>query len=268
MEQLITKLAPMYVLEVLPDSPAERDGLLPGDYILKIDGEETNGMRFFKAISLLRGTPGTPVTITVLRGSDIAELDIERGTIPFSYVEQTVYAGDVGYLALRTFNDQTVGLVDKACKKLQAAKIKGLILDIRDNPGGNLQTSIDIIKKFVPREKLIVTVKRRDQDEEFRGAKRLFGDIPVVVIVNGQTASGGEILARALRENDLALIVGEKTHGKNSVETIIEINDELAIKYTIARWVSPDESNVNGGSLTPDIPVALDPDRWISLRYT
>ena len=266
-ELIISQAAPLMVMDVFEGSPAQKAGLQPQDVVLAIDKDQTDGMSFRQAIYALRGVPGSKVNVVVLRGSQTKKIPITRGNIVFPTMHKQILNNKIGYLAISAFTQRSANEAVEIFKEFKQNNIRGLVLDLRDNGGGSLEQVIAIAENLLDSDQVIATIMKRKSQVTHQGKQRLFGNIPTVVLVNGRTASGAEMLSRALQENDLALLVGEDTFGKNSVEKVEEISKNVAIKYTIARWVSPRKLNQSQRGIQPDIPVSMDEKLWQSLRF-
>jgi carboxyl-terminal processing protease len=210
-------------------------------------------------VEKVRGKPGSAVALLVLRGSELKTFQVVRGVVQMPTVSSQLLAANVGYLRIASFTERSGGEVERALEELLRLRVRGLVLDLRGNQGGALEQVIQIAARLVPAGKLVVTLEKRGETVTHQGKGRMLGEIPTAVIVDRQTASGAELLARALRENELAVVVGTPTFGKNTVEKVEEIGEELAIKYTVARWRSPRGQNQAGSGLTPDLPIAVEP---------
>jgi carboxyl-terminal processing protease len=260
------------VITPLPGTPAYKAGILPGDKIIKIEGESTQGITIEEAVKKLRGTPGTKVNITIMREGTKEPIDytIVRDIIKIEVVKYNPQLKNgIGYIALYEFNNNSLDEITKALKNLKEKGMKGLILDLRNNPGGLLNQAVEIAKLFIGENKLIVyTEGRRSPRQEYRANdKAPFSDIPMVTLVNGGSASGAEILAGALQDNKRSIIIGSQTFGKASVQSVINLDKGYGLKLTTAKYYTPsgrmiqrsEKSEVKGstetytGGIIPDI---------------
>lgn len=259
-EGQITVIAP------LPGSPAEIAGLKPGDKIFAIDDQETFGLALDEAVKLIRGEKGTIVKLTVTQNGieTLKEIEVTRNTInvPTIKLEMKSFGGaqdkdnNIAYLRIGYFNDKTWSEFDKAVRELLLKNPKGLILDLRSNPGGYLDTAISITSEWIEDGK-IVSEKFNDEKENVHltvGKHRL-SDLKTIVLVDKGSASASEILAGALQDYGKATIVGEQTFGKGSVQDFEVLPDGSALKLTIARWYTPNGRQIDEGGISPDVVI-------------
>lgn len=251
------------VVTPIDDTPASRAGVLSGDLISKIDGENVRGIGLQAAVEKMRGPVNTPIVLTVLReGADKPiEITIIRAIIKVRAVRYRVEDDDIGYIRITSFNEQTFDnletAIDKLNEKIGTEKIKGYVLDLRLNPGGLLDQAIAVSDAFLDRG-LIVKTRGRDPKQESRSDARpgdLTGGKPVVVLINGGSASASEIVAGALQDHKRATIVGTRSFGKGSVQTIIPLSTNGALRLTTALYYTPSDTSIQGKGITPDIKV-------------
>ncbi len=253
------------IIAPLKDSPAERAGLLAGDKVIKIGEEEVMPGRFGvididEAVRMIRGEKGTAVKLTVIRDGldDFREIEIIRDTIDVKSVEWEMKDGGIVYLKISQFSRDTGDELDREIDKILINNPKGIILDLRNNPGGDLNVVIEIASRFIPRNKIVVIeeTKGRKSELKSRGGNRL-GNLPVAVLVNGGSASASEILAGALRDNKGSKLVGTKTYGKGLVQGMEELKDGSSLKVTVAKWLTPNGVDINKNGLEPDIEIEM-----------
>lgn len=248
------------VVSPIEDTPAFRAGLKAGDRILKIDGEITKDISLLDAVRKMRGPRGTPVTVTIMREDFEAPKDftITRDVIKIHSVTQRKLDDDLGYVRLRNFHKTTGDELEEALRDLEEQKISGLVLDLRNNPGGLLNQAVEVVDKFVGKDQLIVYTQGRVRNQNMRFSSK--GDrphleYPLVILVNGGSASASEIVAGALQDHGRAIVLGTQTFGKGSVQTIIPLSDGSGLRLTTARYYTPKGYLIQGHGITPDIKV-------------
>jgi carboxyl-terminal processing protease len=255
------------VVTPIDDTPASRAGILSGDIISAIDGENVQGLSLNQAVDKMRGAPDTSVTLRILRGSnkDPQDIKLSRAVIQIKSVRDRQEGDDIGYIRITQFNEQTFEGVRAAIQKFQndipTAKFKGYILDLRNNPGGLLDQSIAVVNCFLDRGE-IVSTRGRNADETMRYNARP-GDLskgkPVVVLINGGSASASEIVAGALQDHKRATILGTRSFGKGSVQTIIPLGQNNgAVRLTTARYYTPAGRSIQAKGIDPDVTVLQD----------
>jgi carboxyl-terminal processing protease len=255
-DDLLTVIAPV------EDTPAWRAGIKAGDRIVKIDHDVTRDMNLDDAVKKLRGNPGSKVTLTILRESDdsVQDFVITREIIHVDDVKDPHIMDDhIGYVRLTEFRENSYSELHRALENLKAQGADSLILDLRNNPGGLLDVAIRIAEDFLPAGKTIVTTKGRHPSDDYTAKSENnsgeFLDWPVVVMINEGSASGSEIVAGALRDNKRAVLVGVKSFGKGSVQSVIPLPDGSGLRLTTARYFTPSGVCINGIGITPDVVV-------------
>ncbi|MFA5925362.1 MAG: S41 family peptidase [Parcubacteria group bacterium] len=249
------------VISPLEGTPAAEAGLRAGDKIIKIGDTLTSDMSVDEAVTKIRGPKGTEVSITILREKDNnpKEIKITRGTINVKSVKLEFKENGIAVVKITKFGDDTTSEMNKAANQILSAGSKGIILDLRNNPGGYLESAIDISSKFIPEGKLVVSEENRDGDKDdypARGGSILEG-IPVVVLVNSGSASASEITAGALRDELDAPLIGKKTFGKGSVQQLEKLSGGSTLRVTIARWLTPNGDYIMEKGIDPNIDIDL-----------
>ncbi|SNR65057.1 S41 family peptidase [Desulfurobacterium atlanticum] len=260
-----TKDGKLMIITPIEDTPAYRAGLKPGDVIVEINGKPfTPEMTLMDAVKMMRGKPGTKVTIKVMRKGweKPKEFTITRAIIKIQSVKYKLLDNHIGYIRFTTFQGNSPEEFKKALKALSKDKeLKGIIVDVRNNPGGLLDSAVEISDYFLPEGDLIVYTKGRipDSNQKFYSENPpvVPENIPVVMLVNGGTASAAEILTGALRYNNRAVVVGEKTFGKGSVQTLFPLEMGYGVKITTAKYYMPNHECIDGKGIKPDITVKL-----------
>lgn len=252
----------LLVVSPIEDTPAYKAGIKAGDWIVEIDGSPTDKMTLFQAVKKMRGKPGTKVTLTIFRkGVDKPfKVEIVRDTIKVKSVKtKDLEDGKIGYIRLTQFQENSAEEFEKALKQFKNKQ--GIIIDLRNNPGGLLTSAIAISDMLLPKGKLIVYTQGRDQkskEEFYSQSDSVIGqNIPIAVIVNKGSASASEILTGALKDNKRAIIVGDTTFGKASVQTLVPLPDGSGVKLTVAHYYTPNGSLIMNKGITPDIVVKM-----------
>jgi carboxyl-terminal processing protease len=242
-------------------SPADKAGVLPGDVILKVDGTSTDGWTTADAVKKIRGPAGTPVTISVRHPDGTnADITIVRATVavPTVFAQDVTDASgktvpDLAYIQIQQFTDQTVPDMQAALQNVHDKGYKGLILDLRNNPGGGLDATVKVADMFLDSGIVLTQVDRDGNKTEYDAKSGVVTDVPVVVLVNKNSASGSEVLSGALQDHGRAKLIGQQTFGKGSVNHLRQLSNGGALYVTIARWLTPDGTLIEGVGLTPDI---------------
>ncbi|MSR66963.1 MAG: S41 family peptidase [Pedosphaera sp.] len=270
----------MTVIAPMDDTPGSKAGLQAGDQILRINGQPTERLTLNDAIEKLRGKAGTDVTITVRRPSTDVSKDhkLTRAVIAVKTVRDLNSAGeyklldkDIGYLRISTFGDKTNEELEDALKKLTAKGMKGLVIDLRDNPGGLLDQAVFVAEKFLPTGQLILTTEGRGLKEKSQhkaAGKAVKAELPIAVLVNGGSASASEIVAGCLQDLKRAILVGEKTFGKGSVQSILPLKGGAALRLTTAKYYTPSHREIHDKGIMPDhvVSISFDAMRDLMLR--
>ncbi|MBK5966621.1 peptidase S41 [Thiocystis minor] len=248
------------VIAPIDDTPAHRAGVQAGDTIIRIDDKPVKGLSLNDAVKLMRGEPGTKIQLTILRGPDQKpfELTIERAVIQVASVKSRTLEPGFGYVRLANFQGPTTEDMLKAIEELKRANdgvLNGLVLDLRNNPGGVLNGAVGVSDAFLTGGLIVYTQGRvKDSKMQFKaGPDDVLAGAPIIVLVNGGSASASEIVAGALQDNKRAVIMGTQTFGKGSVQTIVPIDDTSALKLTTARYYTPSGRSIQAQGITPDI---------------
>jgi len=264
----------LVILSPMQDSPGGRAGLLPGDRILRIGSKNTDKMTLSDAMKALRGLPGESVRLTIERiasgspnGGSIFEVQLTRETIRVTSVRDArilpgVLTGSdkIGYVRIEEFSDNTSDELDHALDKLEHDGMQALIIDLRNNPGGLLDSAVDVAGKFLPPNIVVVSTKGRtaDQTQEFRARlQRERPGYPIALLINGYSASGAEIVAGALKDLKRAILVGETTFGKGSVQTVQSLGNGVGLRLTTAKYYTPSKRTIHEVGIKPDIEVSM-----------
>jgi len=250
------------IIAPMPDTPAQRAGIRPGDIILSIDGESTANISLLEAVSKIRGKKGTTVELLVMHLDDGEPVTVvvERGEIPLNSVSFTMLEHGLGHLMIFNFADNTSDEVAAALQEFNDSNGIGLVVDLRNNPGGLLRSVVDVASQFLDDGIVLYEIdsrgKRTDWDVKSGGNGRGF---PVVVLINQFSASASEVLSGALMDHDRAALVGTTSFGKGSVNTLRPLSDGSGIYFSIGRWYTPKGTLIEGKGITPDVEVELPP---------
>lgn len=247
--------------------PAEKAGLLPKDVIAQIDGESAYNLSINEAVEKIRGEKGTTVTLTIARDGELKEVPIVREEINIPSVEAEIRDG-IGIMTISQFGDDTVALARKAAQEFRDANVKGIVLDLRSNPGGYLDGAVDVSSLWLGGNSTVLTERRDNvviKTIRSRGTP-ILKDIPTVVLINEGSASASEITAGALKDNGVATLIGQKSFGKGSVQQPISLGNGGILKVTIARWFTPDGKNIDKEGIEPDEEVEISSEDIIASR--
>lgn len=259
------------IVSPIEDTPGFRAGLLPEDRIMEINGFVCDGISLPEAVKKLRGEPGSKVTLKILRPQtrEVQEITLERAEIKVPSVKDTSIIEDgIGYVRITAFNETTAGNLRRELDRLKQEGMRALVLDLRNNPGGLLRSAIDVSQIFLNNREVIVSTQGRRQGDEqvFRVTSREKPlTMPMVVLVNSGSASASEIVAGALQDHKRAVLVGEKTFGKGSVQSVLPMDEGTALRLTTARYFTPANRLIHEKGIEPDILVPMSPDNWQSL---
>lgn len=262
--QIGVKDSMLTVIAPLKGSPAERAGIKKGDKILKIDNATTSEMTVDKALYLIRGEVGKPVRLTLFRieGGESFDVSVIREVIQVPTID-TEKRGDIFIIRLYGFPATGADLFRQSLREFVQSGSDKLVLDLRGNPGGYLEVSVDMASWFLPQGKVVVSEEEKNGKDQVYRSKgyNVFGDkFHFVILVDGGSASAAEILAGALQQHGVAVLVGTKTFGKGSVQELVSITPDTALKVTIARWITPNGTNLSAGGLDPDVKVEITKD--------
>jgi len=255
-DKVLTVIAP------LSGTPAEAAGIQAGDKILKIDGESTEGITLSEAAMKIRGEIGTIVTLTVLHKDDTQEdIPVVRDKITVVALTSKLVNDDrIGYIHLSRFDSNVTLELDKAIASFDLNKLDGIILDMRNNPGGLLSAAISVSSRFVDKGVIVSTKSRISGDQNYYSSGNRVPNLPIVILINGGTASAAEITAGAIRDHEMGILIGEQSFGKGVIQQLFNYADGSGLKLTIGEYKTPNGQAVQGVGLTPDIEVGEDED--------
>ena len=257
------------VIAPIEDTPASRAGILARDIIVKIDEKTTAGMDVNDAIRLIRGEEGTPVTLTIERGGKEIEFRLVRAKIelhPVRFSKKLEGNNNIGYIRLNQFSANASEEMQNALKELEKQKVDGYILDLRSNPGGLLNASIDIARMWLDTGTIVSTVNRRGETDRQEANRTPLTNKPLVILVDGGSASASEILSGALQDNRRATLVGTQTFGKGLVQSVRGLGDGSGLAVTIAKYLTPSGRDINHAGIAPDTVVTLTDEQRKTLQ--
>jgi carboxyl-terminal processing protease len=255
----------LMVVEPIDNSPAAKANIQAGDGILAINGKSTKGMSLEEASSLIRGEVGTSVTLQISRkGKGVFDLSLIRAQIELAAVRYSLKQEgqmQVGYISLDEFSSHAAEQMEKAIKKLNEQNVNAFVLDLRGNPGGLLQSSVEIARMWMDNGPIVRTVDRKGGKQEFAANHKALTQLPLAVLVDGNSASASEILAGALKDSKRATVVGSQTYGKAVVQSVHSLSDGSGLAVTISRYYPPSGADINHKGITPDIKIDLTSDQ-------
>lgn len=248
------------VVSPIDDTPAYRAGVQAGDLISHLNGESVQEMNLTQAVEIMRGHPGTTIRLTILRGSETLDITIERAVIQVTSVRSRMLEPGIGMVRISAFQQNSGRDLVAEIEKLKAeygSDLQGLVLDLRNNPGGLLSASVDVADVFLDSQLVVYTESRLPESAQryFARAQTPFPDLPLVILINGGSASASEIVAGALQDHRRAVVMGVQSFGKGSVQTILPLENEGALKLTTARYYSPSGRSIQASGITPDLKV-------------
>jgi carboxyl-terminal processing protease len=250
------------IVRPMENQPAESAGIEAGDVVLAVDGQSIEGMGMYEAIALIRGPQGTRIVLTIQRAGvdEPFDVEIERARIPVPTIEYEMLAGNIAYIRLYEFNGQATARLQETLDELLDQNPIGLILDLRNNPGGFLNQAVSVADEFLPAGVVLIE-KSNEFERAFESTDQgLADDVPLVVLTNAGSASASEIVAGAIQDRDRGVLIGETTFGKGSVQQVYRLSNGSELRVTVARWYTPDEQPIHGNGLDPDIAVPLTED--------
>lgn len=250
------------LVQIYEDSPAAKAGLKDNDILTKVGDIEVTGMDLSEVVTYIKGEKGTDVDLTVLRGEDAEEITVTatRDTVEAQTVKYEMLEGQTGYLSVSEFDSVTYAQYEEALNELTAQGMTGLIVDLRNNPGGNLNTVCEMLDLVLPKGTIVYTEDKDGKRETATSDDEHQINVPMVVLVNGNSASASEIYAGAIQDYGIGKIVGTQTYGKGVVQQIFDLGDGTSVKLTIAEYFTPTGRNIDGEGITPDVEVEYEAD--------
>lgn len=248
------------LVDVYDNGAGYQAGLRSGDRVVNVDGRDITGMELSSAVALIKGDKGTSVTLEVIRGTERLTFSVVRDAVEAKTVSYTLLDNNIGYLSISQFEEVTTKQFKAAVEDLQSQGMKGLVIDIRNNPGGLLDTVVGMLKYMLPDGLIVYTEDKQGNRKEYKGQDNDEFNLPLAVIVNGNSASASEIFAGAIQDYGKGTIIGTQTYGKGIVQTVKPLTDGSAIKFTIAKYFTPKGQDIHGKGVTPDMVVEYDTD--------
>ena len=245
------------ITRVYDDSPAKKAGIKTGDILYRVEEKTVTGKDLDKVVSWIKGKKGTKVNLTLLRGtnSDKIKVTATRDVINVETVKYKVLENQIGYISISEFDSVTGAQFAKALKQLQKKNIEGLVVDLRNNPGGSLSTVCDILDSILPKGLIVYTKDKNGKKEEYTSDEKHRLNLPMSVLVNGQSASAAEIFAGAVQDYGKAEIIGTQTYGKGVVQNLFDLKDGTCVKLTTSEYFTPKGRNIDGKGITPDVKI-------------
>lgn len=247
----------IHIVGIMENSPGQKTGLQEGDEILAVDGVPVTQMAFDEVAAHVRGQAGTDVVLTIMRDNTNQDITITRDNIKLKTVGHKMLDNNIGYIQIVSFSEDTANEFNEAYNDLKNQGMKALVLDLRNNPGGLLTTCVEIAKKLVPKGEIVSIVDKQGNKETYSSSLEA-PEYPLVVLINKNSASASEILSGAIQDTKAGTIIGNTSYGKGSVQTILPMFEDDAVKLTIAKYYTPSGRSIDGTGITPDIEINLD----------
>lgn len=251
----------------IPGSPAEEVGLRPNDIIYEVDGVSTYDMDLDKVVSLIKGEEGTTVNITIYRDGEYMDMTVQRRQVQIPTVEQEMLGDGMAYIRIVEFDDVTPGQFENALQVSRSSGMKGLVLDLRGNPGGSVNAVVDIARMLLPEGLVVYTEDKYGKREEYSCDGSNEFELPLVVLVDGNSASASELLSGAIQDYQKGTLVGTTTFGKGIVQQMLTLRDGSAVKITISSYYTPKGRNIHGIGIEPDVECPFDGEAYYSNGY-
>ena len=262
------KTGQITLLNPTEGGPADLAGVKSEDILLEVDGEAVTGQDLNAVVSRIKGEEGTAVTLTVQRGASRLELEAVRETIETQTVSYEMLDGQIGYLYILEFDEVTTAQFTEALAALENEGMEKLIIDLRDNPGGNVQVVCDILDRILPEGLIVYTEDKYGEREEYWSDADNYLDCPLAVLINENSASASEIFAGAVKDYGAATLVGTRSYGKGVVQSILDLGDGTAVKLTVSKYYTPNGNNIDGVGIEPDVEVEIPEEAYLDYVIT
>lgn len=247
------------IVKPFTTGPAYKEGIKPGDIIYKVDGEEVTGLDLTEVVSRMKGKEGTQVTIEIVRTGNLDPLEfvVTRQKINVPTIEHKMLPDKIGYIIISEFDEITVSQFSSAIAELESLGMKGLVVDVRNNPGGLLSSVVKMLDRLLPKGLIVYTEDKNGKRVEEKAINKDKIEVPVAVIINGNSASASEIFAGAIQDYGIGTVVGTTSYGKGIVQKVFPLSDGTAVKLTISKYFTPKGRNIHGSGIVPDVEVDL-----------
>jgi len=246
------------VVKPFKDGPAYNAGMRKEDILIKVEDEEVTGVDLNEVVAKIKGEEGTKVNVTVLRGEEEISMDVTRAWIEVPTIEYEMLEDKIGYISISEFDEVTVEQFNTAITSLEKQKMKGLVIDLRDNPGGLVDSAVAMLDRILPKGLLVYTEDKNGHREEEYAKDRIELKVPLVLLLNGNSASASEIFAGAVQDFEKGKVVGTQSYGKGIVQIVAYVNDGSGIKFTVSQYFTPKGNAVHEVGITPDVEIELD----------
>lgn len=246
------------VVKPFKDGPAYNAGMRKEDILIKVEDEEVTGVDLNEVVAKIKGEEGTKVNVTVLRGEEEISMDVTRAWIEVPTIEHEMLDDKIGYISISEFDEVTVEQFNTAVESLEQQKMKGLVIDLRDNPGGLVDSAVAMLDRILPKGLLVYTEDKNGHREEEYAKDKIELNVPLVLLVNQNSASASEIFAGAVQDFEKGKVVGTQSYGKGIVQIVAYVNDGSGIKFTVSQYFTPKGNAVHEVGITPDVVVELD----------
>lgn len=255
-----TKTGVITIAKPFKDGPAYNAGVLPGDILYAVEGQEVTGMDLTAVVNLMKGKENTNVTITIMREgvADPFDVTVVRGKVEVPTIEYEMMEDSIGYIAITEFDKVTATQFRSAITELEGQGMKGLVIDLRDNPGGLLDSVVDMLDRMVKEGMLVYTKDKNGNGDEYKANDSDYFDKPLAVLINGNSASASEVFAGAIQDYGIGTLVGTTSYGKGIVQNVFPLTDGSAVKLTVSKYYTPNGRNIHGIGIEPDVEVELD----------
>ena len=252
--------------EIFEDSPAKEAGLKQGDYVIKVDGENMAGVALSEVVAKIKGEEGTTVVLTILRdnSADTMDISVKRGEVPRQTVSYEMLDDEIGYIRISEFDEVTIDQFTDALVTLKGQEMKGLIIDLRNNPGGNLDAVVEMCRSLLPKGLIVYTEDKNGKRVEYTNENDNKLDVPMVLLINKGSASASEIMSGAVKDYGIGTLIGTTTFGKGIVQKFFSLSDGSAVKLTSSKYYTPSGKNIHGIGIEPDERVELDYDKFLN----